>query len=82
MEPNIQLEQKFNVEFFKMVKHKKKVKKTKKIAVRKPKQVCGQCVFYVANKDKKAIGVCLQMTGIVKENQSPACKGKYFKQRA
>jgi hypothetical protein len=56
---------------------KKSVKKT----VKKPKQVCGQCVFYVANKDKKAIGVCLQVTGIVKEGQSPACKGKYFKQR-
>ena len=65
----------------------KKVKKVKKIAVKKasmkkPKRVCGQCVFYVANKDKKAIGVCLQMTGIVKERQSPACKGKFFKQRA
>ena len=62
----------------------KKAKKTavKKASVKKSKQMCGQCVFYVANKDKKAIGVCLQMTGIVKERQSPACKGKFFKQRA
>lgn len=60
---------------------KKSVKKSvTKIKV--GKQTCGQCVFYVPNHDKKAIGSCFQVNGVIKENQSPACKGKYFKQKA
>lgn len=62
-----------------MVK-KKAGKKEKK--VKTGKQVCGQCVFYVANQDKKAVGSCIQVAGVIKEKQSPACKGKFFKQRA
>ena len=63
---------------------KKKVKKTKvgKTTLKKTKQICGKCVFYVENKDKKAMGSCFQVIGVVKGNQNPACKGKFFKQRA
>ncbi len=66
-----------------MAKKVKKAKKTVKKSGKKgkAKQVCGKCVFYVENKDKKAIGACFQVTGIVREKQSPACKGKFFKQR-
>jgi len=65
---------------------KKKVKKTKKTVKKtgkkgKAKETCGQCVFYVANKDKRSVGACFQVTGIVKENQVPVCKGKHFKQK-
>jgi hypothetical protein len=62
---------------------KKGAKEIKKVAKKTAngKQVCGQCVFYIENQDKKAVGSCLQVLGVVKEKQAPACKGKFFKQK-
>jgi hypothetical protein len=63
-----------------MAKKKSAKKTVKKIG--NTKQTCGKCVFYVENQDKKGVGSCFQVTGVIKPNQSPACKGKFFKQRA
>ena len=62
-------------------KQKKKVKKkVKKTSVRASKgSVCGNCIFYVPNKDVDGRGACFQISGEVKEKQSPKCKGKFFK---
>jgi hypothetical protein len=40
---------------------------------------CGNCIFYVANKDKRGIGNCFEINSEVKLKQSPKCKGKFFK---
>ncbi|MCX6742088.1 MAG: hypothetical protein NTX24_02855 [Candidatus Pacearchaeota archaeon] len=57
----------------------KKVAKTSKVKV---KGKCGDCIFYVPNKDKKGIGSCFEISKMVKEVQSPACRGKFFKVKA
>ncbi len=59
-----------------------KKKSVKKTAKRAGKQTCGQCVFYVENQHKRGIGSCFQVVGTIKPSQKPACKGKFFKQRA
>lgn len=58
---------------------KKTVKKTVKVKV---KGKCGDCVFYCPNKDKRGIGSCFEISKMVKEAQSPACGGKFFKLKA
>ncbi len=61
-------------------KAKKSVGKSRKPTLNKsPKMACGQCIFYVPNKDIKEVGACFQVSGQIKEYQEAKCKGKFFK---
>jgi hypothetical protein len=61
------------------VKKNKAAKKVVKTSKAKVKGKCGNCIFYVPNKDKKGIGSCFEISRMVKEVQSPKCGGKFFK---
>jgi hypothetical protein len=64
------------------VKKSKTVKKVVKTSKPKVKGKCGDCVFYVPNKDKNGLGSCFEISKMVKESQPLACGGKFFKHRA